>query len=163
MRNLTIRQCIRALAPILLCAAFGLAPALAKSDYSGTWKLNTGKSDFGPMPPPDSVTEKITHQDPDLKANVASTGGPMGDMTYDVTYNTEGKETTNSLGGNDFKSTAKWEGDDLVIDTKGKFNDADVTSKDHWTLSGDGKILTVSRHFSSAMGEADMKMVFEKQ
>jgi hypothetical protein len=30
-------------------------------------------------------------------------------------------------------------------------------------LSADGKTLTIARHLSSAMGEADMKTVFEKQ
>lgn len=147
----------------LLTLALGAVEAQAKSDFSGTWKLNASKSDFGPMPPPDTQTQKITHQDPDLKAKVASTGGPMGDLAYDVSYTTDGKESINTFAGNEFKSTAKWEGDDLVIETKGKFNDNEFTSKDRWTLSSDGKTLTVAQHFSSAMGEADMKMIFEKQ
>jgi len=147
----------------VLVVAVGVVQAHAKADFSGTWKIDSSKSDFGPMPPPDSVTEKITHQDPDLKANVASTGGAMGDMTYDVNYTTDGKECTNTFAGNEFKSTVKWEGEELVIDTKGKFNDSEFTSKDRWSLSSDGKTLTMARHVSSAMGEADMKMVFVKQ
>ena len=148
---------------VILTMVLGVVLAQAKTDFSGTWKINAAKSDFGPMPPPDSMTEKITHQDPDLKANVATTGGAMGDMTYDVSYSTDGKETTNTVAGNDFKSTAKWEGDDLVIDTKGKFNDTEFSSQDRWALSSDGKTITVTRHVSSAMGDADMKLVFEKQ
>jgi hypothetical protein len=35
----------------------------AKPNFSGTWKLNTGKSDFGAMPAPDTRTGKITHED----------------------------------------------------------------------------------------------------
>lgn len=163
MRNLTIRQAVRWFSFGLFTMALAVVQTQAKSDFSGTWKINTSKSDFGPMPPPDSITQKITHADPDIKANVVSTGGPMGDMTYDTAYRTDGKETTNSMGGNEFKSTAKWEGDELVIDTKGKFNDTEFTSTDRWALSSDGKTWTVSRHISSAMGEADMKMVFEKQ
>ena len=57
------------------------------------------------MPPPDSLSEKITHQDPSLKATVTSTGGMQGDMTYDVSYTTDGKECVNHLGENEFKST----------------------------------------------------------
>ena len=163
MRSFPVARMTRLFAFALLTLALVAIQAQAKTDFSGTWKLNTSKTDFGPMPPPDSVTEKIAHQDPDIKANVVSAGGPMGDMTYDVAYNTEGKETTNSVGGNDFKSTAKWDGDELVVDTKGSFGGTDFTSKDRWNLSTDGKVLTVTRHLTSSMGEADMKMIFDKQ
>jgi hypothetical protein len=67
------------------------------------------------------------------------------------------------VGDNEFKSTMKWDGDDLAVDTKGSFGGTDFTSKDRWTVSSDGKTLTIVRHISSAMGEADMKEVYEKQ
>ncbi len=163
MRGITFSKTTRLVSLTLLTLAVGLVQAQAKSDFSGTWKLNAAKSDFGPMPPPDSVTEKITHQDPSIKANVASTGGMQGDMSYDVSYTTDGKECVNKVGENEFKSTLSWDGDVLVVDTKGSFSGTDFTSKDRWTLSSDGKVLTVTRHVSSAMGDADMKEVFEKQ
>jgi hypothetical protein len=50
-----------------------------------------------------------------------------------------------------------------VIDTKGSFGDNAFTMKDKWSLSADGKVLTVARHFSGGMGDMDQKMVFEKQ
>ena len=67
------------------------------------------------------------------------------------------------MAGNEFKSTLTWDGDNLVIDTKGSFNGNDFTAKDSWTLSEDGKTMTVERHLASAMGEADQKILFEKQ
>jgi hypothetical protein len=163
MHGFTTRRSTVLFSLTLLTLALGLVQAQAKSDFSGTWKLNAAKSDFGPIPPPDSMTEKITHQDPVLKASVATTGGPQGDVNYDVNYTTDGKECVNSVAGNEFHSTLKWDGDDLVVDTKGSFNGNEFTSKDRWTLSADGKVLTVARHLSSAMGEADIKTVFEKQ
>jgi hypothetical protein len=48
MRSYTIRLFFVA----LLAVAFGLLQAKAKPNFSGTWKLNTGKSDFGAMPAP---------------------------------------------------------------------------------------------------------------
>ena len=163
MRSLTTRQTTRLFSLALLTLAFGLVQAQAKTDFSGTWKLNASKSDFGPMPPPDTRTDKITHQDPSLKATVASTGGMGGDMTYDVSYTTDGKECVNKMGDNEFKSTLKWDGDDLTVDTKGSFGGNDFTAKARWTLSGDGKTLPVTTHFSRAMGEGDVKEVFDKQ
>ncbi len=163
MRKYTTTQVTRLLSFALLTAALGLSHAQAKTDFSGTWKLDMSKSDFGPLPPPDSLTEKISHQDPSLKANISSTGGMQGDATYDVAYTTDGKECVNKVGDNEFKSTLKWDGDDLVVDTKGSFGGTDFTSKDRWNLSSDGKTLTVTRHLTSAMGEADMKETFAKQ
>src|SRR6202020_1746197 len=97
---------------VLLTVTFGLARAEAKPNFSGTWKVNVAKSDFGAMPGPDSRTDKITHADPDLKVHVAQSS-QMGELNYDATYTTDGKESTNSLSGNVFKSTVKWDGDDL--------------------------------------------------
>lgn len=162
MRVFTIQNGTRVFASLLLTVAFGLLQAQAKPDLSGNWKVNVGKSDFGPMPPPDTQSEKITHQDPDLKIAVASTG-QMGDVNYDLHYTTDGKESTNTIMGNEMKGTCKWDGDALVIDSTGNFNGTDFTAKDRWTLSEDGKTLTQDRHISFAGGEGDMKIVLEKQ
>ena len=158
MRKLTIKL----ISLTILFAALTAVQAFAKSDFSGTWKGNAGKSDFGPMPPPDSVTETIVHQDPSLKVNIAQTGG-TGDMTYDMAYTTDGKECVNKVGDNEFKTTLKWDGDDLAAETKGSFDGNDFTAKDRWALSDGGKTMTVTRHISTSMGEFDMKLVFDKQ
>ncbi len=147
----------------LLTVALGLVPALAKSDYSGTWKANAGKSDFGPMPPPDSMSQTIVHADPSLKVHVVQTGG-SGDMSYDMVYTTDGKESVNHIGGdNEIKTTLKWDGEDLVGDSKGSYEGNDFTAKDRWTLSDGGKTMTVTRHISAGGADFDMKVVFEKQ
>ena len=146
----------------LLTLAFGLLQAQAKSDFSGTWKANIGKSDFGPAPPPDSLVMKIAHEDPSLKANIAQTGG-TGDMTFDMVYTTDGKECVNHPGGNEFKTKLKWEGDELVADTTGSWDGNDFTAKDRWTLADGGKTMTIQRHISTGGGDFDMKLVFEKQ
>jgi hypothetical protein len=154
-------SCARVVALLGILALIAL-PAIAKPNFTGDWKLNTAKSDFGPMPPPSSMTEKITHDDPKLKVAI-SQSTDRGDFDFEVNYTTDGKECTNEFRGNEMKSTLKWEGDTLVVDTKGRFGDNDVTMQDKWKLSGDGKTLTVSRHFSSSMGEADQTLVLEKQ
>jgi hypothetical protein len=147
----------------LLTLAFGLLQAQAKSDFSGTWKANAGKSDFGPMPPPDSMTQKIVHEDPSMKVNVAQTGG-SGDMTYDMVYTTDGKECVNHMGGdNEIRTMLKWDGDDLVGDSKGSFEGNEFTAKDRWTLSDGGKTMSVTRHISAGGADFDMKLVFDKQ
>jgi hypothetical protein len=158
MRSFTFRVSSVA----LLAAAFGLLQAQAKPNFTGTWKLNVSKSDFGAMPAPDSRTDKITHEDPDLKDSTTQSG-QMGEVSAELKYSTDGKETTNMVRGNEVKSTAKWDGDELAIDGKASFNGADVSLKDRWSLSADGKTLTILRHVTSPMGETDQKIVLEKQ
>jgi hypothetical protein len=163
MRKFTARQTTRLFSLALFTLALGLVQAQANTDFTGTWKIDMAKSDFGPIPAPDSVTMKIAHQDPTLKANVASTGGPNGDMTYDTAYTTDGKECVNHMGENEIKSTLKWDGDDLAIESKGSFGGGEFTAKGRWNVSADGKTLTITQHYTSAMGEADVKEVFAKQ
>ena len=147
-----------------ILAAFALAalPVLAKPNFSGDWKLNVAKSSFGQMPSPSSMTSKITHEDPKLTSHVKQSG-EMGEMEFDASYTTDGKECSNDMFGNPVKSTLKWDGDTLLIDAKGKFGDNDFTIEDKWTLSDDGKRLTIVRLFKSSMGEGEQKLVFEKQ
>ncbi len=143
--------------------ALGLAAVgQAKPNFTGAWKLNIEKSEFGPMPPPTSMNLKIDHTDPDLKVATAQSGA-QGDMNYELKYNTEGKETTNTIGPMEAKSTATWEGDDLAINTKVDANGVEVGLKGKWTLSADGKTLTEVNHETSPQGEMDLKRVFEKQ
>ena len=149
-------------ATALLATTFGLLQAQAKPNFSGAWKLNTAKSDFGAMPAPDSRTDNITHEDPDLK-DAYTQSGQMGEITAEMKYSTDGKETTNSVRGNQIKTTAKWDGDELAIAGKTQFNGADVTLSDRWSLSADGKTLTIQRHVNSPMGETNQKIVLEKQ
>jgi hypothetical protein len=144
---------------VLMLAAL---PALAKANFSGDWKLNVSKSEFGQMPAPNSMTQKIAHEDPQLKVAVKSSS-ERGDFEYEMNYTTDGKECTNEIRGNPMKSTLKWEGDVLVIESTGRFGDNEFKMRGKWTLSADGKTLTIDSHFSSAMGEGDQKQVLEKQ
>jgi hypothetical protein len=134
----------------------------AKPNFGGEWKLNVSKSEYGPMPAPNKRTDKITHEDPKLKITT-SQSGQNGDFTFDLNYSTDGKETSNDIRGNAAKSTAKWDGDALLIETKANFQGNDVTLKDKWMLSDDGKTLTINRHIVASQGELDTKMVLEKQ
>jgi len=152
----------------LLCITFLIALPLVsgfaqqKPDFSGTWKLNVAKSDFGPLPGPESRTDVVTHKDPSLSDSVTADGA-QGKQQYTVSYTTDGKEAVNKIGPREVKSTLKWAGSNLVISSKFAYNDMDVTSESTWVLSPDGKTLTISAHFTSAMGDADQKFVFGKQ
>lgn len=132
----------------------------AHPNFSGEWTLNATQSNFGPMPAPTTLTQTITHDDPSLKVVSAQTG--VFDFNADFSYTTDGKECPNQL--NDFKVTSvvTWDGDTLLFNSKMDFQGNAMTSSDKWTLSPDGKTLTIARHFSGPMGEGDQTVVMDK-
>ena len=108
------------------------------------------------------MTLKITHEQPKL-TTATKQSSEMGDFEMQATYTTDGKECTNQgFGGNPTKSVLNWDGDTLRIETKGKFGDNEFTMPEKWALSADGKMLTLTRLFKSAMGESEQKLVLDK-
>jgi hypothetical protein len=137
--------------------------AQSKPNFSGEWTLVPGKSDFGMMPPPSGGVQKITHNEPQLKV-VSTQTSDQGTNTTESTYTTDGKECVNKgFMDSEMKSTVKWDGVVLVIDSKMDMQGNAITITNRWTLSGDGKSLTVAMHFASPMGEGDVKMAYEKK
>jgi hypothetical protein len=60
------------------------------------------------------------------------------------------------------KSTAKWEGSSLVIETTREFNGMTITTKEVRTLSADGKTMTVDSTSQTPQGEVKRKVVYAK-
>lgn len=153
---------------LLAIACFGLAVVMAshadsKPNFSGEWKLNVDKSDFGPLPPPKSRTDKIDHKDQSLKIARTQTN-QQGESTSELSCTTDGKECTGTIRGVPLtlKTTVEWDGSALVFDSKGTFNGRDVQIKGKWTLSADGKTITIARHLAGQEGETDQTIVLEK-
>jgi hypothetical protein len=67
------------------------------------------------------------------------------------------------IGPREVKTTVKWAGNALSMASRFLYNDTDVVGENNWTLSADGKTLTMSIHYTSAIGDADQTFVFEKQ
>ena len=155
---MTSRRLLLALALVALVAL----PAMALPNFTGTWKMNSSKSDFGPMPPPSSAVSEVKHDEPNLSVHMKQSSD-MGEFDTTSTYTTDGKECSNKFMDSTMKSTVKWDGNVLVIDSKGDFGGNEFTLKARWTLAEDGKTITINQHMVSPMGELDMKMVMEKQ
>lgn len=146
---------------LALCAAFALSAATP--DFSGKWKINVSKSDFGQMPPPDKFEMTVEHKEPAVKST-SHTVNQMGEMTMEANYKTDGTETTNKgFGDSTTKSTAKWDGETLVITTQAEFQGNKVQITSRWSLASEGKVLNIDQSFKSDMGEFTSKRVMEKQ
>jgi hypothetical protein len=155
-------------AVLFCCAAFSQA---TKPDYSGTWKLNNGKStQDGPA---DRVYfSTITQSKSSITVTTKSDGAAdLLDGTFPITekFRVEKQEKN-------YRSTrAYWEGGTMVFEVTDKDSKKDTALvifyvRESWTLSPDGKVLTKFRRTLEApktTGDkpkiTDRKYVFDKQ
>jgi hypothetical protein len=149
---------------VLAAAALvvGVVTQAASQNLSGDWKLNLAKSNYGKFPAPLSMTRKIAHNDPKLMLSTTQKGA-QGEVTSNLSYATDGRESLNQVAGGETKGIAQWIGDKLMIESSRKFQGVSLKQKDIWTLSDDGKTLTIDSHVSLPNGEFDIKQVFDKQ
>ncbi len=150
-------------AVLILAALAGIALAADKPNFSGEWKLNAAKSNFGPIPAPATYTRKVTHAEPSITIEDTQTGTAAGDQHDTHTYTTDGKEISYQANGADVKAGLTWDGDALLINAKASVQGTDILIKDKVALSDGGKTMTDSVHIGSPQGDLDMTIVFDKQ
>ena len=116
--------------------------ALAKPNFTGSWKINASKSkSAGDFPLPQKFERKITHDDPSLQISTTQSGFQGGaDRTTELKYTTDGKEVVNTVTGGEAKGVAKWEGDILVVESSREFQgnaikQMDFTHPEHGQIS----------------------------
>ena len=152
----------RSLLAISTAALFAnLLTAQDKPNFSGSWKMDASKSDFGPMPAPDKSERTITHTDPEMKMKSLQSG-QNGDQTSETTYKTDG-EFTVKRRNQEIKAIGKWEGAKLVVKSKFEAQGMEIASTETWSLSEDGKVLTVATALGTPQGDFEMKLVLNKQ
>ena len=139
-----------------------LAAAADQPNFSGSWKMNANKSDFGPIPPPDKLERIIKHEDPKLNVNTLNVG-PQGEIKSDSVYTTDGKGSLNKTAGMEVKSVAAWDGGKLVIKYKREVQGMEISFVETWTLAADGKVLTVVNDLSTPQGDFKLTTVMDKQ
>jgi len=162
--------------PLLLSAAILFVPIAARAqapsqvtppphrtDFSGRWRMEKDKSDFGGFTIPDIVVQVVDHHDPTLNIHTVETLGKKT-TTADVSYFTDGSVTKNVINGRDAESKAFWDGSALVVRTSEKDSKGeDVVIEDRWELSDDGQTLTRTSHITTPKGQVDMKLVSQKE
>ncbi len=153
-----IRRSLIAISTLALFA--GLLSAQDKPNFSGSWKMDAAKSDFGPMPAPDKLERVIDHKDPDMQIKTTQSG-QQGEVTSELKYKTDGTESVNKLRGTDVKGIAKFEGEKLVIRSKREVQGMEISITETWTLAG--KVLTIVNAIETPQGSFEGKIVLDKQ
>jgi hypothetical protein len=169
-----------------------LAAPAAPTNFAGAWALNKSKSaDLPPQwSNLESLTLTITQDAQQLTvasdmkmaadANAGGGGGGMGGgrgrgmgaFPPSASYKLDGTETTvDATGGRGGTSTLKaaWKDDGKTLELKrvSKFNfqgnDVTATTTEDWSLSADGKTLTIKRTSESPRGTQSSTLVFDKK
>ena len=165
------RKFVATLAASLVFAAVAVGAA-AKANFSGTWVMDAAKSEGMPPGLEQTLTVK---QDGDKITTDVKIKSPQGDRAIEDGYTLDGKEvefTNNMMRGmtGKGKRTSKWsaDGNGIEISETTDFQTPDgqnVTLKAlrKWTLSADGKTLTIEQTVESPMGSQQSKRLFNKQ
>jgi hypothetical protein len=134
-----------------------------KADFSGRWRMVKDKSDFGGFSIPDAVVRVIEHRDPTLNVHTIQTTKDKT-TSADVSYFTDGSESSNVINGHEATSKTFWDGPALVVRTNMKDSKGeDVVIEDRWELSDDQQTLTTTSHITTPKGQVDMKLVCVKE
>lgn len=147
---------------LLAAAAILAASAFGAPNLSGDWKLNLQKSSYGLIPAPLEVTRKIKLEGVNLSMSTEQKT-TQRESSSELKYTTDGKLCINKVTNGDAKGTAHWEGDTLIIESSQQNGPQELKSREVWTLSPDGKTLTIQSHLTLPQGGVDVKQVFDRQ
>ena len=151
---------------------FSFRPAqIVQTDFSGTWKLNENKSELGQFGARGVPSKIVIEQKADAISFTRTAMNFQGEEgTSSETMTFDGKESESLVfGTSKKKSTLKWSGDgkEMVISSNIAFEmqgqSIDISSVENWSLSSDGKTLTISSKTNTPQGEIATKSVFDKQ
>ena len=172
---------------LLVMAALLVPAALmgqgSKANFSGSWSYNADKSNAGQQQGQTTGQAQgqrpggqrmgggdfIAKQDGNNLTVERTTNAPDGTAnTVTSKYTLDGKESVNTTGRGDSKSTATWstDGKKLTIKTtRTMTRDGEsrtTTSTEVWSLT-DGKTLQIEMTMPSANGERKMTSVYNKK
>ena len=179
---------LTAIFSIFLTVAAVSAQQKTAANFAGKWELDASKSKLGDRMRIESMTMTVSQTDKELKVESTSKraarpegsgngggtnrGGFGGEGTQTATYALDGKETKiqqeTPRGQIPVSLKAAWEKDGkLKLSSSRTFDSPSgsmtTTVKETWSLSPDGKILTVVREQETPRGNFSTELVFNKK
>lgn len=140
-----------------LIAASNMA-AQKKPDFSGRWELDGANSQLRPTKW-NNLALAIEHSEPGMKIKVTLKYPQGPDYSYQIPLATDGRQVSVDMGKNTRIYRASWRGAKLIIN----WNEEGERTET-WTLSQDGKMLTIIGSANLTNGGAESwKYVMERK
>ncbi len=149
------------IAALLLVVAASSARGQPRPDFSGTWTIDSARTQWG-MSPPVLRTDRIEQTSTQLKVT-RELAGPAGATSVLLTYGFDGADYKNTFGPIQLTSRLQWEGPVLVITSDQETPQGALKSVDRYSLSEEGRVLTVRRAISFGDTEDAVTLVFVKR
>lgn len=135
----------------------------SRPNFSGTWVMNPEKSDWAEMKPPDTMRYVIRHTGGSL--TLIST---QDSVTKRLEITTDGQERmTEEDAESEILARVYWDGKTLVWQGRRRAKPAHqidpLSWTSHWSLSEDGKTLTVKRQITVVQGTLDQTIEFDRK
>jgi hypothetical protein len=162
MKLLALMVVLALVAPVNVNAQAG------KANFAGNWTLNTSKSTMpqggggggGGRGMGGGTNFTVTQDANTLTQTRTSQDGTARSTKYTL----DGKESVNTMGQGESRSTAKWsaDGKSLTIVTKSNYGGTERTSTAVWSLT-DAKTLSIVNTRQGQDGEVKTTMVYDKK
>lgn len=131
-------------------------------DFSGTFTLNRGLSDFAFLKPPKMRVDSIVHADPNLAVTTLQID-TNGANTTVRRFTTDGALVAIEVLGKARQLRARWEDAELIVETSWDHNGNPRLLTDRWQLSANRKQLTVTRHQQMNGGPVRQRFVLDRE
>jgi hypothetical protein len=166
----------------LLLLGIGVAAAQAEPQFTGSWVLDRSQSQFpthegrGPRTPDAQGQPPAQHQPPQITLQVVQQGNTLR-VTRTVAMGTREHSTTDTIVADGADQVRKgyrgdvvmhsaFEGDRLVVTQtrtkKTEQGEQTMSRQSVWTLSPDGRVLTIDTTMHGPRGDRAMKTVYQR-
>jgi len=136
--------------------------AAGKPDFSGSWRLDPPKSNFGPLPVP-AKYERVIDQNGAMVHVTTHQATGAGEQAIQTHFRTDGEFVENRYKTGVARVSGRWDADRLEVETRRELQGKALTSVEIWTLSPDRRTLTVKSHIETPNGPLDLVLSLRRQ
>ena len=161
---------LKKLTSLLFVAVLLFSFRPVQTDFSGAWKLNESKSELGQFGARGVASKIMIEQKTDVVSLAKTANNFQGEeATTTEILSFDGKETESLVFGSaKRKAKLKWssDGQNMLVSATIAFEREgqtfDISSTETWSLSSDGKTLTVVSNITTPQGEISIKAAYDK-
>lgn len=128
------------------------AEPLMPPTFTGTWKADLAKTRLIGGHPKEIIV-KIDHTEPRISVDMLFTPVEGAPHRIEFKGRTNGEQVENLVRGTTWRSTIRWVGSELLIESHVNQNDRHFHFRDFWSLSDDGKVLTMLHRDDDLSGQ----------